>query len=102
MLIGYYLGNVARERVVAPLADQGTFERSEFSTLPLSRQGMLCEFHFYDAPLAKVRGDGDGMIRGLKATIDTGYRPYNEYKMAKFIIKNLATFLPRGEGTIPG
>ena len=61
-----------------------------FSNLPLSRQGMLCEFYFYDALLANVRGDRESMIRGLQATIDTDYRPVYEYKMAKLILKTKA------------
>jgi hypothetical protein len=87
MLIGYYLGEMPRERLLAPLANEATFEASSFSKLPLSRQGMLCEFYFYDALLAKAHGDREGMIRGLEAAIQRGYRPYLEYEIAKFLLK---------------
>jgi hypothetical protein len=84
MLNGYALGYVNRDELAAPLKDEATFQVSQFRNLPLSFQGVRCEFHFYDAVLAKLKDDRARMIQELQAAIDTRYYRYSEYKMAKF------------------
>lgn len=85
MLVGYYLGEVDRDRIFGPLANDAAFEASEFRASGLPRLGMLCEASFYDALLAQARGDAAGARRALDAVIATDYRTYFEYRMSKFL-----------------
>lgn len=90
MLTGYALGYMTRNQLYEPLINEATFEASPFSNLSLSLQGMRCEFHFYDALVAKLKGDRTRMLHELQAAIDTQYRQYLEYKLAKFLFKHQA------------
>ena len=86
MLIGYYLGKVPRDQVFGPLSDDETFKGSPFANIRLSRLGMLCEAHFYDALLNHAAGSPAKMRAALEAVLSTGYRPYVEFSMAKFLL----------------
>lgn len=86
MLIGYYLERVTRQELFGPLTDEATFKESLFRNLPLAREGMLCEANFYDALLARAHGDRERWREALQAAIETQYRPYLEYDIAKFLL----------------
>lgn len=87
MLIGYYMGLVSSEAIFGVLEDGTRYQRSELRYLPLCRKSMLCEAYFYDAMLARARGDMAEMRKQLEHVLDTGKSNYLEFKMAKYLLK---------------
>jgi tetratricopeptide (TPR) repeat protein len=90
MLIDYY---IKYKHKIPPndifggnLESEAAFAASDFRNLPLSRLGMLCEAYFYDALLAKARGDRTRMRESLEKVLRTDQRDYFEHKMAEFLL----------------
>lgn len=86
MLIGYYQEQVPRSEIFDALQDASAFSASDFRHLPYAREALQCEAYFYDAMLAKARGDQQRMMESLHRTVETGYGSYYEYSMAKFLL----------------
>lgn len=91
MLIGYYLGEVGREEIFGPLQSDEELASSALAALPFTRQGLLCEAHFYDAILQRSAGRMDETLAALQQAIATGRKNYYEYKMAKFLLARLGS-----------
>jgi tetratricopeptide (TPR) repeat protein len=88
MLLGYALEEeVDRLDVFGPLESEAAFARSHFAALPLPHAAMLTEALFYEALLARGRGDDEGMLENLKRIVELGYVFYNEYSMAHYLLQ---------------
>ena len=85
MLIGYCLGEVTSFEIFGVLEEDEAFANSNFSHVPLSRQGMLCQAYFLDAMLSQAKGDD--LRNRLQKVLDTNQREHYEYKMAKFLLE---------------
>ena len=88
VLVGYYLGKVPGDRLATALTTDEALRSSEFGKLPVPLQGLRCEFYFYDALLARSRGDVPHMKERLAGVLDTNYRLYYEYRMAQYLLRH--------------
>jgi hypothetical protein len=86
LLIGYYQGKVPAHEVFTPLETPTAYEASDFRFLRLSREGLLTEAYFYDAALARSRGNIELMRRRLQQVVALDVRTYYEYKMAQYLL----------------
>jgi len=86
MLIGHYMGVVTSNEIFDTLEDEARYQKSNLRHLPLPRNGMLCEAYFYDAMLAKSRGNIGRMRQQLEKVLGTGKYNYLEFKMAKYLL----------------
>lgn len=87
MLVGYYLGEVDSSRIFHALEDDEAWSRSAFRHLPMPWRGLRCEAYFYDALLARSKGDESRATARLRDVLKTGHRNYYEYRMARFLLK---------------
>lgn len=92
-LIAYYLGNLSREELIAPLQDRKTFDKSALRHLGidgLTYEGLRSEAYFYDALLQMVSGDPSTRQRryeaGLKKTLEISNAVLYEYLMASYLL----------------
>jgi hypothetical protein len=53
----------------------------------MPRRGLRCEAYFYDALLARSRGDESRANARLRDVLRTEHRNYYEYRMARFLLK---------------
>lgn len=86
MLIGYYLKQVTHDEIFHQLEDEQAYAKSDLRTLPMPRQGLLCEAYFYDALLAMVEHDWARRDSDLKKVLETRVSGYIEYDLAKFLL----------------
>jgi hypothetical protein len=86
MLIGYFLDQVPRADIFGPLADDGTLATSPLRHLPVSRAGLSCEAHFYEAMKANSRGDQATARIGFERVLATGAWHFQEYWIAKHLL----------------
>jgi lipoprotein NlpI len=90
MLLGYFIGKVDRARIFDLLADEDRFRESYLRHLPFSRGSLTCEAYFYDALLARSRGEFDRMEGCLRRVTEEGNPSYFEYSIARFLLADLA------------
>lgn len=87
LLIGYFLSEVAASEIFGVLEEDEAFAESNFSHVPLSRQGMLCQAYFFDAMSAQAKGESSRKRTSLQQVLDTNQRGHYEYKIAKFLLE---------------
>lgn len=91
-LIGYYLGQVSRDDIFAPLRSRAAFDSSALSHIGvygLTFDGMRCEAAFYDALLQNVTGDPASrsarFAQALGQVLEVGRGNMYEYLMARYL-----------------
>jgi hypothetical protein len=88
-LIGYYLGNVKRDDILAPLRSREAFQSSELSRIGMSYEDIYCEAHFYDALLQAVTGDpatrSARFTQAIQRVLEVGHGAIYEYLMARYL-----------------
>jgi hypothetical protein len=88
-LIGYFLGNVKRDEIFAPLRSREAFESSGLNRIGLSYDDMRCEAYFYDALLQAVTGDpatrSARFAQAIQRAIEVGHGNLSEYLMARYL-----------------
>jgi hypothetical protein len=91
-LIGYYMGQVRRDDIFAPLRSQEAFKSSGLSQidmLGLTYDAMRCEAFFYDALLQEVTGDpatrSTRYAQALTRVLEVGHGDQYEYLMARYL-----------------
>jgi hypothetical protein len=88
-LIGYYLGNVTREEILAPLRSREAFAASGLNRIGQSYDEMRCEAYFYDALLQAVTGDpatrSARFAKGIQEVLETRAGHYYEHLMARYL-----------------
>jgi hypothetical protein len=85
MLIGLYLNQVQPQTIFDPLKDDRSFAASDLSSLPMSREDMMCEAYFYAALLAESKRDRKTRDADLQKVLDTRVTYFIEYDLAKFM-----------------
>jgi conflict system STAND superfamily ATPase len=84
MLIGYFVGEIPRERILALIGDPEHFTASPLAATEESRAEYLTEFYFYDAQLQSVIGDRERQLSALRQAVDSGGVETDEYVMAVY------------------
>jgi lipoprotein NlpI len=88
-LIGYYLGNIKRDEIFAPLRSREAFESSRLNRIGLSYDEILSEAYFYDALLQAVTGDpatrSTRFAHAIQRVLETGRGNDYEYLMARYL-----------------
>jgi hypothetical protein len=88
-LIGYYLGNVTRDEIFAPLRNREAFGASGFNLIGQTYDEMRCEAYFYDALLQAVTGDpatrSARFAKSIQEVLETRAGHYYEYQMARYL-----------------
>jgi hypothetical protein len=91
-LIGYYLGQVRRNDIFAPLSSPEAFETSGLNRIGihgLTFEGMRCEANFYDALLQHVTGEpatrAERYSQTLGRVLEVGHGNMYEYVMARYL-----------------
>ena len=82
----YFVGEVDANEIFGAFESDAAYEASGLGNLSLGRKGLLTEALFYDAILAKVRGDSATMRARLEQTYEAGRKDYFEYKMARYLL----------------
>jgi lipoprotein NlpI len=88
-LIGYYLGNITRDEIFAPLRTREAFEASGLNRIGRSYDEMLSEAYFYDALLQAVTGDpatrSARFMQAIQRVLEVGHGDIYEYLMARYL-----------------
>ena len=88
-LIGYYLGNVKRDEIFAPLRSREAFQSSELNRIGMEYDDIYCEAYFYDALLQKVTGPSatrsERFAQSIQRVLETGRGDIYEYLMALYL-----------------
>jgi hypothetical protein len=88
-LIGYYLGNITRDEIFAPLRTREAFEASGLNRIGLSYDEIRCEAYFYDALFQAVTGDATTrsarFMKSIQEVLETRAGNYYEYLMARYL-----------------
>jgi Novel STAND NTPase 1 len=88
-LIGYYLGNVTREEILAPLRSREAFEASGLNRIGQSYDEIRCEAYFYDALFQAVTGDAATrsarFVKSIQEVLETRAGHYYEHLMARYL-----------------
>jgi len=88
-LIGYYLGNVRREEILASLRSREAFEASGLNRIGKEYDDMYCEAYFYDALLQSVTGPSATrsarFAQSIQSVLETGRGDIYEYLMALYL-----------------
>jgi len=88
-LIGYYVGNVTRDEIFAPLRSREAFEASGFNRIGETYDEMRCEAYFYDALLQAVTGDAATrsarFAKSIQEVLETRAGHFYEYQMARYL-----------------
>jgi hypothetical protein len=86
MLLGRFNDVGASDAIFTTLTNDAAFETSAFAQLPMAQIGQQCEAWFYEAMLAKARGQKEQMLEYLRRSIATGFTAYWEYAMASYLL----------------
>jgi hypothetical protein len=93
MLIGYFLGHVAREQILAWIDDPKRFMASPLAGTNETRSEYLAEMHFYDAQLQSITGDPatrrERTIHSLRQAVASGGVLMSEYVMSAYQLRTL-------------
>jgi hypothetical protein len=88
-LIGYYLGNVTREEILAPLRSREAFEASGLNRIGQNYDDIRCEAYFYDALLQAVTGEpatrSARFTQAIQRVLEVGHGDIYEYLMARYL-----------------
>jgi lipoprotein NlpI len=88
-LIGYYLGNVTREEILAPLRSREAFEASGLNRIGQNYDDIRCEAYFYDALLQEITGEpatrSARFTQAIQRVLEVGHGDIYEYLMARYL-----------------